>query len=93
MPLKVWPNKTRLQPSINLHAPNTAFILFIICSAALVHNVLPRRDGGSGEHCAVTEASYSILAPCNQDSNPGGRGFKIISGDHYTTSAPVKRMR
>ena len=26
MPLKVWPNKTRLQPSINLPAPITAFM-------------------------------------------------------------------
>ena len=35
---------------------------------------------------------YSILAP-TQDSNPGGRaGFKIISGDHYTTTAHVGRV-
>ena len=42
----------RLQPSINLHAPVTA-----LCSAALVPNVLPRRDEDSGRPCAVIEAS------------------------------------
>ena len=43
-----------LQPSINLHAPVTASIH---CSAALVPNVLPRRDEDSGKPYAVIEAS------------------------------------
>ena len=45
-------HSVRLQPSINLHAPVTAFML-----AALVPNVLPRGDEGSGKPCAVIEAS------------------------------------
>ena len=49
-----------LQPSINLHAP-----------AALVPNVLPRRDESSVEPCAVIEASY--WAAPTQDKNLGGR--------------------
>ena len=44
-------NSSRLQPSINLHAQ-----LEPLCSAALVPNVLPRRDEGSGKPCAVIEA-------------------------------------
>ena len=43
-----------------------------LCSAALVLNVLPRRDEGSGKPCAVIEASYYI-GPATQDSNPGGQ--------------------
>ena len=42
---------SRLQPSIYLHAPVTA-----LCSAALVPNVLPQRDEGSCDSCAVIEA-------------------------------------
>ena len=42
-------HSARLQPSINLHAQP-------VCSAALVPNVLPRRDEGSGKPCAVIEA-------------------------------------
>ena len=38
----------RLQPSVNLNAQ-----LQPSCSAALVPNVLPRRDEGSGMPCAV----------------------------------------
>ena len=41
----------RLQPSVNLHAQ-----LQPLCSAALVPNVLPRRNEGSGEPCAVIKA-------------------------------------
>ena len=50
MPLKVWPN-TALgcnHQSICMLQP--------LCSAALVPNVLPRRDEGSGEPCAVIKA-------------------------------------
>ena len=50
-----------LQPSVNLHAQ-----LQPLCSAALVPNVLPRRDEGSGEPCAVIEAFHPlwILSTC-----------------------------
>ena len=39
----------------NLHAQ-----LQPLCSAALVPNVLPRRDEGLGKPCAMIEASYYI---------------------------------
>ena len=42
-PEGVAKHSSRLQPSINLHAPVTA---------ALVLKILPRRDEGSGEPCA-----------------------------------------
>ena len=45
-------HSARLQPSINLMPQ-----LQPLCSAALVPNVLPRRDEGSGKPCAVIEAS------------------------------------
>ena len=56
----------RLQPSVNLHAQ-----LQPLCSAALVPNVLSRRDEGSGELCAMIEAlsrtdgsqSYILIQP------------------------------
>ena len=48
-------HSSRLQPSINLHAQ-----LQPLCSAALVPNVLPRRDEGSGKPCAVI-ISYVYL--------------------------------
>ena len=44
-------HSSRLQPSISLHAQ-----LQPSRSAALVPNVLPRRDEGSGKPCAVIEA-------------------------------------
>ena len=66
-----------LQPSINLHAP--AFIFH--CSGT---NVLPRRDEGSGKPCAVIEALQYIGLHS---------GFEIISGDHYTTTAHVWRLK
>ena len=43
---------SRQQPPVNLHAQ-----LQPLCSAALVANVLPRRDEGSGKPCAMIEAS------------------------------------
>ena len=46
-------HSARLQPSINLNAHQ----LQPLCSAALVLNVLPRRDEGSGKPCAVIEVS------------------------------------
>ena len=58
-------HSSRLQPSINLHAPVTS-------SAALVPNVLPRKDEGSGKGHVQWSKFHIILAP-NQDSNPGGR--------------------
>ena len=48
-------HSSRLQPSINLHASVTA-----LCSAALVPNVLPRRDEDSGKPCAVIKALQYI---------------------------------
>ena len=42
---------SRLHPSINLHAPVTAFMFS--CSGT---DVLLRRDEGSGKFCAVIEA-------------------------------------
>ena len=50
-------HNSRLQPSINVHAQ-----LQPLCSAALVPNVLPRRDEDPGKPCTVTKP-YSILAP------------------------------
>ena len=41
-----------MQPSVNLHAQ-----LQPLCSAALVPNVLTRRDDGSGKPCAMIGAS------------------------------------
>ena len=41
----------RLQPSINFHAPGTAFMFS--CSGT---HVLPWRDEGLGKFCAVIEA-------------------------------------
>ena len=47
----VTEHSSRVQPSINLHAPVTAFMYS--CS---VTNTLPRRDEGSGKPSAVIEA-------------------------------------
>ena len=44
-------HSARLQPSINLHAPVTAFMFS--CSGT---DVLPWRNEGSGKPCAVIEA-------------------------------------
>ena len=44
-------HSARLQPSINLHAPVTAFMFS--CSGT---DVLPQRDGGSDKPCVVIEA-------------------------------------
>ena len=44
-------HSARLQPSINLHAPVTAFMFS--CSGT---DVLPQRDEGSGKLCAVIGA-------------------------------------
>ena len=45
-------DSSRLQPSINLHAPVTFFL--ISCSGIPI--VLPQRDEGSGKPYAVIEA-------------------------------------
>ena len=52
MPLKVWPNKALGCNHQSICMPQ----LQPLCSAALVPNVLPRRDEGSGKPCAVIEA-------------------------------------
>ena len=49
--MKVWPN-TGLQPSVNLHAPDTAFMFS--CSGT---DVLPRRDEGLGMPYAVDQTT------------------------------------
>ena len=59
-------HKSRLQ-SQSICMP----LLQLLCSAALVPNVLPRRDESSGKPCAVIKALY-YFSP-TQDSNPGGR--------------------
>ena len=83
MPLKVWPNTALGCNHQSICMP----LLQPLCSAALVPNVLPRRDEGSGQPCALSSKPYSILAP-TQDSIRAA-GFKIISGDHYTTTAHI----
>ena len=57
-------HSTRLQPSIKLHDPITAFMLR--CSAT---DVQLRRDENSGMPCEEIEALYSILVS-TQDSKP-----------------------
>ena len=52
IPLKVWPNTAQ---GCN-HQSTCMPQLQPLCSAALVPNVLPRRDEGSGKPCAVIEA-------------------------------------
>ena len=78
---------SRLQPSVNLHAH-----LQHLCLAALVPNVLP---GGMKALVGPVRWSkpYSILAS-TQASYIGLHStrtqavvFKIISGNHYTTTA------
>ena len=49
-------HSSRLQPSITLYAPVTAFIFS--CSGTDVLIVLPQRDEGSGKPCAMIEASW-----------------------------------
>ena len=68
-----------MQPSVNLHAQ-----LQPLCSAAPVPSVLPRRDEGSGMPCAVIEALV-YWPPLRIRTRAAG--FKIVSGDHYTTTA------
>ena len=52
MPLKVWPNTDLGCNPQSICMPQ----LQPLCSAALVPNVLPRRDDGSGKPCAAIEA-------------------------------------
>ena len=53
IPLKLWPNTAQ---GCN-HQSTCMPQLHPLCSPALVPNVLPRRDEGSGKPCAVIEAS------------------------------------
>ena len=58
-----------------------------LCSAALVPNVLPRRDEGSGKPCALCwDRSLIVYQPLLR-IRIRAAGFRIISGDHYTTTA------
>ena len=52
IPLKVWPNTALDCNHQSVCMPQ----LQPLCSAALVPNVLPQRDEGSGKPCAVIEA-------------------------------------
>ena len=74
-------HSARLQPSINLHAPVTAFMFG--CSGT---DVLP--VGMKARVSPVQRSKpYNILAPLRIQTRAAG--FKIISGDHYTTTAHV----
>ena len=63
-----------------------------LCSAALVSTVLPRRDEGSGKPCALVQWSkpHSIIAPLRIRTRAAG--FKIISGDHYTSLGTTSHL-
>ena len=59
------------------------------CSTGLVPNVLPRRDEGSGEPCAVDRALWNIGT--HSRFEPGTSGSRVQSSNHYTTAAHVAR--
>ena len=63
-----------------------------LCSAALVPNVLPRRNEGSGIHPVQSIEPHRILAP-TRDSNQGPPGSRVQSSNHYTTAALEGRLR
>ena len=60
----VTEHSIRLQPSINLHTQ-----LQPLCSAALVSNVLPRRDKSSGKPCACGLLSIPQHTPRGEYTN------------------------
>jgi hypothetical protein len=73
-------HSSRLQPSINMHAPVTAFMFS--CTGT---DVLPQRDEGSGKPCAVYQASWNIGT--HSGLEPGTSGSTVQSSNHYTTAA------
>ena len=73
-------HSSRLQPSINLHAPITAFMFS--CSGT---GVLPRRDKGSGKPCAIEP--HRILSPTRDlNQKPSGPQSRVVTSNHYTTT-------
>ena len=68
IPLKLIPNTAQ---GCN-HQSTCMPQLQLLCSAALVPNVLPRRDVKARVSSVQWSKPHSILAP-TQDSNPGGR--------------------
>ena len=69
-----------LQTLINFHAPGTAFMFS--CSGT---DVLHRRDEGSGKALGSDRKLIVYWPPLRILT--WAAGFKIISGDHYTTTA------
>ena len=76
--LELWPNTAQ---GCN-HQSTCMPQLQPLCSAALVPNVLPQRNEGSGKPVQWLKP-YGILAPRTRTR---ATGFEIISGDHYTTT-------
>ena len=76
MPLKVWPNSSGLQPSINLR----------VCSYNLFVQLLwypiyyTRTDEGLGKPCAVDQASYNIGT--HSGLEPGTSGSTVHSSNN-----------
>ena len=74
-------HSARLQPSINLHAPVTAFMFS--CSGTQC-TTYPREMKARVSPVQWSEP-HSILPPIRIRTRAAG--FRIISGDHYTTTA------
>ena len=87
MPLKVWPNTALGCNHQSICMPQ----LQPLCSAALVPNVLPRRDEGSGKPCAVIEA-LQYIGPHSgfEPGRPDSKSWAATTlHDHYTTTATI----
>ena len=82
----VTKHSTKLQPTINLHAPVTIFVFSISGP-----EVLPQMDEGSGKPSAVVPSAaiepYSILAPTQVRTQTQVAGFEIRSSNHFATTA------
>ena len=76
-------HRSRMQPSINLHAPVTAFYVQLLWYPIYY-------PGGMKARVSPVQwsKSYNILAPTRIRTRAAG--FKIICGDHYTTTARVE---
>ena len=82
MPLKVWPNTALGCNHQSICMPQ----LQPLCSTALVPNVLPKRTKAwvSPVQWSKPHSILPLLRILTQLA-----GFKIISGDHYTTTAHI----
>ena len=81
MLLKVWPNTALgCNHQSDLHAPVTAFMY----SCSGTQCILPRRDEGSGKPMFSDRSLIVHKPPLRIRTRAAG--FKIISGDHYTTT-------